>query len=280
MFAVGDRKQSIYSFQGADPQEFERMRKHFAAKKTKQNEFEEVNLEVSFRSTAAILDAVNCIFAEEKTKQGVVPKEQNVWHVPSRIGEGGKVELWPLIEAEKDENPDIWLPPVERKVGESTSARLAKKIAETIKKQVESKEILTAKNRPLQYRDFMILVQRRNSFVEEMVRACKNAGVNVAGVDKISLLEQIAVEDLVAIGKFVLLPEDDLTLAEILKSPLWGLNDDDLFELCWNRKSETLWSRLGKNKKYAKAFEELKELYFLDTATNRIMYSRKTDMFL
>ncbi len=260
VFAVGDRKQSIYSFQGADPQEFERMRKHFATKKTKQCEFEEVNLEVSFRSTAAILDAVNCIFAEEKPKQGVVPKEQNVWHVPSRIGEGGKVELWPLIEAEKNENPDIWLPPVERKVGESTSARLAKKIAETIKKQVESGEILTAKNRPLQYRDFMILVQRRNSFVEEMVRACKNAGVNVAGVDKISLLEQIAVEDLVAIGKFVLLPEDDLTLAEILKSPLWGLDDDDLFELCWNRKNETLWSRLGKNKKYIKAFDELKEL--------------------
>ncbi len=260
VFAVGDRKQSIYSFQGADPQEFDRMRRHFAAKKTVQRDFAEVNLDVSFRSTAAILDVVNCIFAEGRPKQGVVSEGQSVVHIPSRIGEGGRVELWPLVEAEKDENPDIWLPPVERVNAESTSARLARQIAEYIRQKVEGGEILASKNRPLHYRDFMVLVQRRNSFVEELVRACKNAGVNVAGVDKIRLLEQIAVEDLVSIGKFVLLPEDDLTLAEILKSPLWGLTDDDLFELCRNRQGKTLWSRLGENAKYAGVYTELQSL--------------------
>lgn len=68
----------------------------------------------------------------------------------------------------------------------------------------------------------MILVQRRNAFVEEMVRECKNAGVNVAGIDKIRLLEQIAIQDLIALGQFLLLPNDDLTLATVLKSPLFG----------------------------------------------------------
>ena len=159
-----------------------------------------------------------------------------------------------------DENPDVWLPPVERVAAESTSARLAKKIAENIKKMVDEKEILSSQNRPVRYKDFLVLVQRRNSFVEELVRACKNAKVNIAGVDKISLLEQIAVQDLLAIGNFILLPSDDLTLATILKSPIWNLNDDDLLELCYNRGAQTLWQQLGANLKFENIYSELKTL--------------------
>lgn len=260
VFAVGDRKQSIYSFQGADPKEFERMRLHFSEELASRGDFNEINLEVSFRSTAAILDVVNCVFADEKAKQGVALVGQEVVHTPSRIGEGGKVELWPLIEAEEGENPDVWLPPVERVIAESTSARLATQIAERIKQMVESKELLVSQNRPLRYKDFMVLVQRRNSFVEELVRACKNAGVNIAGVDKIRLLEQIAVQDLVALGKFLLLPSDDLTLATVLKSPLLGLNDDDLLDLCYQRGHQTLWQKLGGHPDYVTIYTQLKEL--------------------
>lgn len=260
VFAVGDRKQSIYSFQGADPQEFDRMRQYFGKKLASQGNFNEVNLEVSFRSTAAILDVVNCVFEDETANRGVAMAGQEIVHTPSRIGEGGKVELWPLVEAEEGENPDVWLPPVERVSAESTSSRLAKQIAGQIKQMVEGKELLVSKNRPLRYRDFMVLVQRRNSFVEELVRACKNCGVAIAGVDKISLLEQIAVQDLVSIGKFLLLPSDDLTLAEILKSPLWELNDDDLFELCYQRGNAPLWTRLGDNPKFAEVYAQLQTL--------------------
>ncbi len=260
VFAVGDRKQSIYSFQGADPAEFDRMRRHFSEKLSPSGSFNEVSLEVSFRSTAAVLDTVNCVFADDKAKSGVAPAGQAVVHTPSRIGEGGKVELWPLIEAEENENPDVWLPPVERVVAESTSSRLARQIAERIRQMVGRGEKLVSQNRPLRYRDFMVLVQRRNSFVEELVRACKNAGVNVAGVDKIRLLEQIAVQDLLSVGKFMLLPSDDLTLAEILKSPLWGLTDDDLFKLAYNRGGQTLWQRLKTAPEYAAVTVELQNL--------------------
>ena len=263
VFVVGDRKQSIYSFQGADPNEFEKMRLHFLGKKNEGIDFKEINLEVSFRSTAAILDAVNCIFAEENAKQGVVSSGQTVWHTPSRIGEAGKVEVWPLIEAEKGENPDIWMPPVERVVAESTSSKLAKLIAEKIKEKVSKKELLVSQNRPIKFRDFMILVQRRNSFVDELVRACKNIGVEIAGADKISLLEQIAVQDLLALGKFVLLPDDDLTLAEVLKSPLFGLKDDDLLTLCYKRGKQSLWQRIKANNDYAEIVDILKRLLML-----------------
>ncbi len=257
VFAVGDRKQSIYSFQGADPRGFDEMRQYFA-KQAK--DFDQVNLAVSFRSTSAVLDVVNEVFRDEKASQGVVKEGEDITHIPFRSGDGGRVELWPLVEPEEDDKNDVWLPPVERSRGESTSARLAQKIALKIKKMVESREILVSQNRPVRYKDFMILVQRRNAFVEEMVRACKNANVNVAGVDKIRLLEQIAIQDLVALGEFLLLPTDDLTLATILKSPLFGLDDDDLFRLCYERGQTTLWTRLGQDDKYAEVYKTLQDL--------------------
>lgn len=263
VFVVGDRKQSIYSFQGADPHEFEKMRQYFAAQP---GGFRNVNMEVSFRSTAAVLDVVNTVFAYEKARSGVVAQSQNIAHRPARIGDGGRVELWPLIETDPNDNNDkIWLPPVERVAAISSSARLAAQIAETIKSKVSQGEILKSKGRPLKYRDFLILVQRRNSFVEEMVRACKNAGVNITGVDKIKLLEQIAVIDLLALAKFTLLPQDDLNLACVLKSPLFGLNDDDLFALCYDRATTSLWQRLNDNPTYASTASQLQELYHLGT---------------
>lgn len=250
VFVVGDRKQSIYSFQGADPHEFERMRQYFLAKKNEGIDFREVNLDVSFRSTAAILDTVNRIFAEALPRQGVAAEDRQVAHVPSRIGEAGRVEIWPLIEAEPGEKPDAWMTSVERKMPETAEARLARQIAETIRHKVQGGELLKAKGRPLQYRDFMILVQKRNLLIGEIVRACKKAGVAIAGVDKIKLGEQIAVQDLISLGKFMLLPTDDLSLAEVLKSPLFGLNDDDLFALCYRRGSRSLFASLDADEKY------------------------------
>lgn len=257
VFAVGDRKQSIYSFQGADPRGFDEMRKYFAAQSAN---FDQIHLDVSFRSTAAVLDTVNELFRDGAAAKGVAGEGEDIAHIPFRFGDGGKVELWPLIEPEEGENKDIWLPPVERRGSESTSARLARQIARRIKQSVESRDILVSQNRPVRYKDFMILVQRRNAFVEEMVRECKNAGVNVAGIDKIRLLEQIAIQDLIALGQFLLLPNDDLTLATVLKSPLFGLNDDDLFRLCYGRGTATVWARLGKDEKYAAVYGILQDL--------------------
>lgn len=260
VFAVGDKKQSIYSFQGADPRKFAEMEKYFSSLLEVSQSFEEVNLEVSFRSTAAVLDVVNHVFGDPSVKPGVAEENEDITHIPFRAGEAGKIELWPLTEPEAGENPDIVLPPVERVSAGTTSSKLARQIAERIKQMVDQGERLPAQGRAVCYRDFMILVQRRNSFVEELVRACKNVGVSVAGVDKIKLLEQIAVQDLIALGKFLLLPSDDQTLAEVLKSPLFGCNDDDLFRLCYNRNEVSLWSRLSKDQNYEEIFKTLKDL--------------------
>ncbi len=263
VFVVGDRKQSIYSFQGADPQEFEKSRQYFISHSSANTPFKEINLDVSFRSTAAILDIVNQLFSEDCAKQGVVAAEQKICHIPARIGEGGKVEIWPLIEKQQESTLSIILPPIERIHIESPSTRLAKKIATTIYNQVNQKELLVSKNRPIEYRDYMILVQRRNDFIDELVRACKNLGIEISGADKISLSEQIAVQDMISIAKFVLLPEDDLSLAEILKSPLFNLSDEDLILLCHNRKHQSLWQRLKNSNQHQNIYSELQQLLSL-----------------
>ena len=77
----------------------------------------------------------------------------------------------------------------------------------------------------------MILVRSRGAFFEAMIRALKERGVPVAGADRLSLTEHIAVMDLMAAGRAALCPDDDFTLACVLKSPLIGLDDDDLMAL-------------------------------------------------
>lgn len=258
VFVVGDRKQSIYSFQGADPNEFDKMYHYF---NERIQDFKKVHLDVSFRSTKAIMDCVNLLFEVDTAKKGVVPDGERINHQPFRLGDGGKVEIFPLLHPEENSSKDKynWIIPISREQNSSVSNILARQIALNIKQMVENKEILASKNRPIRYGDFMFLVQQRKSFVEEFVRACKDIGVSVAGVDKLKLLEQIAVQDLISLGKFLLLPTDDLSLAEVLKSPIFGLNDDDLFTLCFKRDG-TLFKNLLKNSDYASVGEQLKSL--------------------
>lgn len=261
IFAVGDRKQSIYSFQGADPEKFDMMAQYFAKKIG--NDFKKVNLEVSFRSTKAVLDVVNRLFSKKEVAEGVVSRGEVVNHLPFRAGEFGHVEIWPLFVAENDKDKvtktEVLLPPMEMKRQISARTKLAQAIAIKIKQMVEQSK-LNPHKKTLHYSDFMVLVQRRLGFVTEFIRACKAVGVQISGADKLRLSEQIAVQDLISLGQFLLLPNDDLALAEVLKSPLFNLTDDDLLELCYNRKGALLWSKLGDDEKYADIYKELQTL--------------------
>lgn len=260
IFAVGDRKQSIFSFQGADPDKFDEMAKYFKDKA--QEKFKKINLEVSFRSSAAVLDVVNSIFAEPEVYHGVTAEGEKVAHLPYRAGEYGHVEIWPLFVSEntkksKDDKKNIEPEefPLSRSSEISQKSQLAQAMAQKIKDlMAETKNSA----RPLHFKDFMVLFQKRANGVEDFVRACKDMDVNVSGADKLKLSEQIAVMDLISLGKFLLYTNDDLSLAEVLKSPLFGLTDDDLFKLCYNRGGASLWIKLCDNKKeYPKIYEQL-----------------------
>ncbi|WP_343564065.1 double-strand break repair helicase AddA [Kiloniella sp. b19] len=253
VFVVGDAKQSIYSFQRADPDVFEQMQREFQARVESAAElWKRVNLAVSFRSTAAVLSAVDDIFAEEPASEGVLFAEDRLHHQPKRLGEAGQVEVWPLVQSAKDPAEEPWALPLERSKEFSARARLASILAKRIYGWTRDPQRgddpdcqLHSKGRRIEPGDVLILVRRRNAFVDELIRELKELGVPVAGIDRMQLSQQISVMDLLALGRFLLLPDDDLTLAEVLKSPLIGWDDELLFQLAHGRgKGITLWSRL------------------------------------
>jgi len=264
VFAVGDPKQSIFGFQRADPASFTRMRQHFKRRVDDAGAlWDDIPLTISFRSTAAVLDAVNAIFSLPEAQEGLFAAGRWPLHEPSRVGQAGLVELWPPALPLEASDPSPWAPPTERRAGDSPRGRLARLIAERIAAMIRNGERLESRGRPVQAGDFLVLVRRRNTFVEELVRELKQRSVPVAGVDRMVLTEQLAVMDLVALGQFLLLPEDDLTLATVLKSPFIGLGEDDLYALAQPREGG-LWNELkqrrGESLAFARAHSFLAEL--------------------
>ncbi|MFI4985902.1 MAG: double-strand break repair helicase AddA [Alphaproteobacteria bacterium] len=246
VFAVGDAKQSIFSFQRADPAAFEAMRQHFAAQvAATEREWRSIALEVSFRSTPAVLRAVDAVFSRPEAADGVVAAGEEVRHFANREGRAGLVELWPAVAPRERAERAPWSLPVGRERADSPPARLAALIAARIRRWTREGELLPSRGRPIHAGDVMVLVRRRTVFVEELVRALKAAQVPVAGVDRMVLTDQIAVMDLLALARFLLLPEDDLTLACVLKSPLVGLSEEQLFELAYARGDASLWHELA-----------------------------------
>jgi len=240
-FAVGDPKQSIYSFQGADPQEFERSRAEMAAR-VGPAEWRDVTLDVSFRSTVPVLALVDAVFADPEAARGVAD-DGPLHHFADRAGAAGRVELWPLTPVPEAPLAEPWTVP-ERNMGQvSAPQRLADALAGWIGDALRSGTRLESRNRPMTPGDVLVLVRRRDDFAKSLVRALKARGVPVAGLDRLVLDEQAAVQDMLALCDAVLLPEDDLAVACVLTSPLGGLTDDDLMRLSIGRRG-TLWDAL------------------------------------
>ncbi|WP_373087864.1 double-strand break repair helicase AddA [Sneathiella sp.] len=248
LFVVGDEKQSIYSFQGADPTVFDVMRQTFEGRaEAAEKGWRNVPLDLSFRSTGAVLDLVDRIFEGEAARKGLTAAGGTVRHLVRRAGEAGLVEIWPVVKPPDVAVTDPWEVPLAQSLDAKPEAQLAKNIALQIRHWLDSGERLKAQGRRIAPRDIMILVQSRNAFFSHIVRALKLADIPVAGTDRMVLTEQLAVMDLLALAKFVLLPEDDLNLAVVLKSPFVGCDDNQLFELAYGRK-DSLWRALRDTK--------------------------------
>ncbi len=262
LFAVGDPKQSIFRFQGAEPKKFEEMRQRFETRALDAGRrWENVPLEVSFRAAPVLLEAVDAVFSGE---HGLGLEGPAPVHKPSRSGAGGRVEVWPLEMGEKGEAGDPFEPPTHYLREDAAETALADRVARRIASWLTHGEPVASGGRPMRPGDIMILLPRRSgrAFIPRVIAALKQAGVPVAGVDRMTLTDELAVMDLAAIGDFVLLPDDDLTLATVLKGPLFGFDDEALFELAHGRKG-TLWAALGKCRETARfgpCFEALSAL--------------------
>jgi ATP-dependent helicase/nuclease subunit A len=265
IFAVGDVKQSIYSFQRADPREFHENRLRFSAHaEAVEHEFRPVELNLSFRSTSLVLQFVDALFAAPEARSGLAFDETAIRHEAARLGHAGLIELWlPEIVDAAPEAED-WTPPIVQEGSSAPDARLAVRIAEKIAGWLAGGDMLPSRGRPIRAGDIMVLVRRRSAFVDYLIRALKQAGVPVAGSDRMVLTDQLAVMDLMALARFVLLPDDDLNLAVVLKGPLIGFDDDALFAWAYGRGSASLWASLrahaGKNDAARAAYDYLAKL--------------------
>ncbi len=194
----------------------------------------------------------------------------------SRTGQAGYVEIWPEVREEDPPPARAWDPPVEQQHRRSAVAIVAERIARTVRDWI-GKEILPARGRPVRAEDILILVQRRGTFVEEVIRALKAKNVPVAGTDRMLITEQLPVQDLMALGSFALLPDDSLNLAAVLKGPLVGFSEETLYDLAAEREG-SLWDalrkRAGERLEFASAHKFLRDVRTrADFATPHAFYA-------
>ncbi len=234
LFAVGDRKQSIYSFQGADPEQFAHWQTAYGRRVRQAGlVWLEGALERSWRSTGPVLRLVDAVFADPEAARGVcAPGELR--HQGMREGQAGRVELWPLAPRPESLTPDLWPAPETNRRRESAVAALVQHLAGWIETELRQGRLESA-GRKLAPHDILILVRKRSEIARALVGALKARGIPVAGLDRLALTEQPAVRDLLSLCEALLLPEDDLKVAEYLTSPLGGLDDDGLMALAAGR---------------------------------------------
>jgi ATP-dependent helicase/nuclease subunit A len=229
VFAVGDDKQSIFSFQGAAPQQFAEMKVQFRNRfSAAELGWKELRFESSFRSGAAVLGAVDDVFARPEVYAGLSADPVQTVHQSLPDAAPGAVEIWPLFKPDQAREIEGWDAPFDEVTETSPQVRLAAKIAKTI-------SIWTQHGR--KPGDVLILVRQRGALFEAIIRALKNAGIPVAGADRLVLTDHIAIMDLMVLADALLLPGDDLALATVLRSPLFGFSDEQLFRIAWDRKT-------------------------------------------
>jgi ATP-dependent helicase/nuclease subunit A len=265
IFAVGDEKQSIFSFQGAAPHEFDARRRGLKSKFEDAGlRFDPVSFTYSFRSGPAILQSVDFVFRDAAIYRSI--HAENAYPVHESLVDAGPslIDLWELAKVDDKQDIEGWRAPFDGVSATSPEVKLAKRIQAEIKSLVEGGTMTghTGDRHPLRYGDMLVLVRRRGNAFDAVIQALKHAGIPVAGADRLKLTEHIAIIDLMNLADALLLPQDDLALAVALKSPLFGLGEDDLFKLAWQRKGslrEALTLQAATDRKLETALHRLKD---------------------
>jgi ATP-dependent helicase/nuclease subunit A len=240
VFVVGDEKQSIYSFQGADLKAFKGMNEYLQQQmQNAAKEYHIIDLELGYRSTKAVMDIVTHLF--QGLPGGLFAESKLIECF--RATHPGRVELWPLTTGEA-KSELFWPLPNIATTTKNAEEKLAQNIANYIKTQMDLETIMPSTARPIAPGDIMILVRRRGRFTNALIQTLHDANLEVCGIDRLELANNLAVLDLISLAKFVLQPLDDLNLAALLKSPLVGISEDELRVIAAHRNKQTIWQVL------------------------------------
>ena len=268
IFIVGDEKQSIFSFQGAEPRLLRREAAWYEERvnAVRADSFRRVPLRESWRSVPEVLEFVDGVFADLTAREALTSGDEtaDVSHVARRLASNdtGCVDLWPLEREEPGSDQQAWDAPVDQR-GPDAWRRLAERIAAEVHDLLERREQVHDRRkkswRAANPGDVLILVRKRSAMFEEVLRALKRRGVPVAGADRLRLSEHPVFEDCVALIRTVLFPMDDLSLAGVLRSPFCDVDETSLFQLAWARK-ESLWETLQARRDDSAAWGEAADL--------------------
>ncbi|WP_156678792.1 double-strand break repair helicase AddA [Sphingomonas profundi] len=251
IFTVGDFKQAIYGFQGTDPAAFRAAGLHFAERaRGVDRELLSLSLDRSFRSSPPVLEVVDRLLDELGPERLGLDATANP-HVSAKAHLPGVVTLWRPVAAGAQAGDDEDAEGEEGWIDDATRA-FAGRLARQIRAWLDDPFRIAGKGRDLRPEDILILVRSRGALASLIVARLHAEGVPVAGVDRLRLTAPLAVRDLLAAIRFALQPADDLSLASLLVSPLFGVSQDDLYRIGFGRPG-TLWDALRAAEGFAAA---------------------------
>jgi len=277
-FVVGDEKQSIFSFQGAKPEEFDGQERALRKQIESANKsFHPGKLGLSFRSTKDVLHAVDKVFELEENGRGLTQSGEAPVHDAVRANDPGEVQIWPILEKAKTEETEDWLAPIDTETNSDPAIQLAEQISDKIGAWVGKP--LPGMDRPLKFGDILVLVRKRDRFISALTRTMKDKGLEIAGADRLLLTEHIAVEDLIALGRVALMPSDDLSLASVLKGLLFNLTEEALFDFSYQRGSKSLYENIRVISKDRAHHKHASACIILEKLDHIIRFSQNHDVF-
>ena len=270
IFTVGDYKQAIFGFQGTDPQSFDVARAWFEREaRTVGRDFLDLSMDRSFRSAPPILQLVDRVIGDLGHEAFGLPRPPNP-HETHHGGRPGSVTLWQPLTAEAAEPEDE---PGEEGWASDAVRLYAAKLARRIKMWLDNPFQVESRGRALRPEDILVLVRRRGDLASLLVARLHAEGVPVAGVDRLLLSAPLAVRDMLAAARFALQPLDDLNLASLLVSPLFGWSQEELFAVAYGREGIPLWARLRASDRRPDTLEGLHSLLAMaDFATPHLFF--------
>lgn len=228
LFVVGDPKQSIYAFRGADVSVFDQVQQQIVGLGG-----EVLRLSHSFRSHTRLVEMFNVFFQQilireaSPTQQFYVEYEAMIAHRESLIQHETPVSLWLLPRKPEDEDAD-------KLSSDDLRQWEAWELGQYIKGMVESETPIWDKDlgdyRPLQYGDVAILFQSltKSPLYEQVFQNLGLPYITVAGK---GYFDRQEVWDLMNLLRVLHNPADNLALASVLRSPMFGVSDDGLLAM-------------------------------------------------